>query len=479
MMSTSSSKKQTDTTLTTQPSQESAKLSIFEKYDLIKKKNEMLTSNTYAQFWKQTSTTQHRFLSAFDTERGRMHMAFLQAQVPHPKEITDYKRSTLEFDAKQVHPADQMDLHRQTGEMVFSTLANASTTAAKLQVSLNNVQTQLKLEKVSSFAKDNRIKSLEEMVLKIGYDPSNVKVVEELLKKKNADIASLRKQLKLSATEDSQTKEMAETEGQKEEMLKLIMEQNAQIKEMEAELEKLVKEKEQTKPMEVIPLSAVPLTGVSTVTASATTTAELPSAAPVTVPGTSEALATSMEKMTLQGMEIKRLEQEIENLQKLKASFQASYNTERHTSEKLKQEIQQLQKQTVVGKTLAEAKENIWMDISKSINEIWPMVQIMFEQHELVSRSRQAIDRIKGELGEMPTEANEIIRFLNSKTKEEMENLKIEDRTETILEVKRVLTKRGLMLQLEEKSQNMDIGVQRFFSKIDVLQKKGLPVYWF
>ena len=30
------------------------------------------------------------------------------------------------------------------------------------------------------------------------------------------------------------------------------------------------------------------------------------------------------------------------------------------------------------------------------------------------------------------------------------------------------------MLQLEEKSQNMDIGVQRFFSKIEALQKKGL-----
>jgi predicted nuclease with TOPRIM domain len=55
----------------------------------------------------------------------------------------------------------------------------------------------------------------------------------------------LRKQLKFPATEDSQAKEMAETEGEKEEMLKLIMEQNAQIKEMEAELERLVKEKEQ------------------------------------------------------------------------------------------------------------------------------------------------------------------------------------------------------------------------------------------
>jgi hypothetical protein len=71
-------------------------------------------------------------------------MEFLQAQVPHPNEITDYKRSTLEFDAKVVHPADQMDLHRKTREMVFSMLANASTTTAKLQVCLNNVQTQLK-----------------------------------------------------------------------------------------------------------------------------------------------------------------------------------------------------------------------------------------------------------------------------------------------------------------------------------------------
>jgi hypothetical protein len=128
-----------------------------------------------------------------------------------------------------------------------------------------------------------------------------------------------------------------------------------------------------------------------------------------------------------------------------------------------------------VGKTLAKSKENIWMDISKSMIEIWPLMQIMFKKHELVLRRRQAIDRTKGELGEMPIEANKIIRFLNSKTKEELENMEIEDRTETILEVKKVLTKRGLMLQLEERSQNMDIGVHIFFSKIDALQNKGLP----
>jgi hypothetical protein len=185
-------KKSSGSPLDTQPSKTGPKLSIFEKYEMIKKKNQTLTSSTYAQFRKQTSTAQHRLLSAFDTEKGRMHMAFLQAQVPDPKVITDYKRATFEFQTKDVHPTDQMDLHKQTGEMVFHTLAHASASAAKFQVSLNNAQTQLKLEKISSFAKDNRIKTLEELVLKIGYDPSNVKAAEEMIKKKNADIAALR-----------------------------------------------------------------------------------------------------------------------------------------------------------------------------------------------------------------------------------------------------------------------------------------------
>jgi hypothetical protein len=111
--------------------------------------------------------------------------------------------------------------------MVFQTLAHASASATKFQVSLNNAQTKPKLEKISTFAKDNRIKTMEELVLKIGYDPSNIKATEEMIKKNNADIASLRKQLKLPPTEDSQAKEIEEKEGKKDEMLKLLMEQNA------------------------------------------------------------------------------------------------------------------------------------------------------------------------------------------------------------------------------------------------------------
>ena len=92
-------------------------------------------------------------------------------------------------------------------------------------------------------------------------------------------------------------------------MLKLLMEKNAQLKEMEAEMEKLVKEKEQLKPMEVIPLSAIPLSGVST--ASVT---EVSSATPLTSLEKIAELVKSMEKMNLQETEISRLKKEIENL---------------------------------------------------------------------------------------------------------------------------------------------------------------------
>jgi hypothetical protein len=72
-------KKSTDSPLNNQPGKTRPKLSIFKKYELIKKKNQTLTNSTYAQFQKQMSTMQHRLMSSFDTKKGRMHMAFLQA----------------------------------------------------------------------------------------------------------------------------------------------------------------------------------------------------------------------------------------------------------------------------------------------------------------------------------------------------------------------------------------------------------------
>ena len=103
-----------------------------------------------------------------------------------------------------------MEMHKQTEEMIFSTITNTAMSLFKMQITLANVSSQLNMEKVSAFSKDTRIKTLEDLVIKLGYDPSNVNVVEGLIKEKNADLAALRKQLKLPATEDPLAKEIQE-----------------------------------------------------------------------------------------------------------------------------------------------------------------------------------------------------------------------------------------------------------------------------
>jgi hypothetical protein len=107
------------------------------------------------------------------------------------------------------------------------------------------------------------------------------------------------------------------------------------LKEMEAKMEKRVKEKEKSKPMEVIPLSAVPLSEVIT-----TSLTKIPSTNPLTSLEKTVELAKSMEEMNLQEIENSRLKKEIENLQELKSSYQTNYSKEKQVSDHVKQELQ-------------------------------------------------------------------------------------------------------------------------------------------
>lgn len=75
----------------------------------------------------------------------------------------------------------------------------------------------------------------------------------------------------------------------------------------------------------------------------------------------------------------------------------------------------------------------------------------------------------------MPEEDARIVHFINSKIKYELQELDIPDRTCTILEVKRVLTKRNLMLNLEDKCQTMQQTIDRFMVNFELLMQKGLP----
>jgi lysyl-tRNA synthetase class II len=86
--------------------------------------------------------------------------------------------------------------------------------------------------------------------------------------------------------------------------------------------------------LEGIPLSAIPVAGLST-----TTVTTVRSTTTVQVPEGTIDLAKSMERMNLQESEISRLKKEMENLQELKTSFHTSLAKEKQVNEKIRKEL--------------------------------------------------------------------------------------------------------------------------------------------
>ena len=89
--------------------------------------------HVYNQYLKMAPTNQNRLMSAYDIKEGKMIMSYFKPKVQQPQSTAEYIRTNLEVLAKDIHPMDQIELHRQTGEMVYSTLADKAMLAHKLQ----------------------------------------------------------------------------------------------------------------------------------------------------------------------------------------------------------------------------------------------------------------------------------------------------------------------------------------------------------
>ena len=152
-------------------------------------------------------------------------MSFLKLTIQQPKSMENYLKTYFEVLPKDIHPIDQIELHKQICEMVYSTLTNIAIATHQLQNSLGNISAQFQLEKASSQANDTRIKSLEDLVIEWGHDPKDVKATEKLIKNKNNDIAALKEQLKIPPIHHPQIVEVLETQKE-EDLMDLVLKLN-------------------------------------------------------------------------------------------------------------------------------------------------------------------------------------------------------------------------------------------------------------
>lgn len=181
-----------------------------------------------------------------------------------------------------------------------------------------------------------------------------------------------------------------------------------------------------------------------------------------------------MEEMSIQTTEMNRLKEKVTNIE-TDCRLAQIMHKEQQKATRMNERIKILEKELTLSKPIGKAKEELWANIIDSVKDIWPSIQVIFEQIYLIKQATKAIQRVKEELGDMLEEAPRFIYFLNSKNKYELQELEIPDRTCTILEFKKVLTNMNLMLNLEEKCQNMQLAIDRFTVKFKLLKEKGLP----
>jgi len=196
--------------------QREGEMGIKQQFIEIKKRNEPIRLQLYNHLLKMAPTNQQRLMSAYDVQEGKMIMSHFAPVVQQPQSAADYLRTNLEVLAKDIHPMDQIELHKQTGEMVYASLADKTLVNIRLENSLKNTPAQLELERASSLAKDNRIKALEEIIIELGHDPKDIKAVKALLKLRDAGFAALRKMIKVPTTIHPQTEEVAQLRHDKD-----------------------------------------------------------------------------------------------------------------------------------------------------------------------------------------------------------------------------------------------------------------------
>jgi len=99
--------------------------------------------------------------------------------------------------------------------------------------------------------------------------------------------------------------------------------------------------------------------------------------------------------------------------------------------------IKVIEKDLTFQDPLGDMKEILWANIIDSINDVWPSIQVIFEQTKLVKVDTKATHKTRVELGGMPKAAKQLITFLNSRNSYQLDELEIDDRIATIIEIKK------------------------------------------
>ena len=99
----------------------------------------------------------------------------------------------------------------------------------------------------------------------------------------------------------------------------------------------------------------------------------------------------------------------------------------------MSEELKKLQKELTLKDQISYIKNYLWNNVIEAIHDVWPSIQVIFEQRELLLVAQAEIQKTQTNLADKPEQGVSLISFLNNKNRYELEELKIIERTKTIL----------------------------------------------
>ena len=99
--------------------------------------------------------------------------------------VSDNKMSEMELRLEKISVPDKIQLHKQTGDIIYSDLLHAMMKVNKLQILVNKLEVQLKPEKVENKANAIQIKKLQADIISLGNEKDNTEAIKRLLEEKD------------------------------------------------------------------------------------------------------------------------------------------------------------------------------------------------------------------------------------------------------------------------------------------------------
>ena len=201
----------------------------------------------------------------------------------------------------------------------------------------------------------------------------------------------------------------------------LLLKMNERLDETEKELEQALKNKES-----IIP---VVTTQADTGTGTSAEGHQKESAQVNTLNPNSDELAKQMESLKLRVSKLQTTKLQLTNLEQKYDVSKKTVADQTREVKRLEKLVKALEKDLALDMPLKQINEILWNNIKQSIKEIWSSVQIIFEQNDLVKLALNEIEKAREELRHRPKQANQLIQFLNTQTRQQLVAVGIEDRT--------------------------------------------------